>query len=179
METFAYIILIILAIFAVQTQKLRISIILMGVFSLIMSFVYLLFGAPDVALAEAVIGSTLSTILYLVALQKYKLFTIYYKIHEEEIIDLHHFTLQNESIVKLVEVFCAKNELEPQVIYSVERIGEILRHQYALIIDINDHEVVIYGHPENYKLDALVIYLDTNLPSDYSYRLIEVNEVIF
>lgn len=35
---------------------------LVWVFSLVSSFVYLLYGAPDVAIAEAIIGSTITTV---------------------------------------------------------------------------------------------------------------------
>jgi uncharacterized MnhB-related membrane protein len=63
--------LIAFAIIAIQTTKLIRGAIYLGIFSLISSFCFLLYGAPDVAIAEAIIGSTLSTILYLVALYKY------------------------------------------------------------------------------------------------------------
>ena len=75
MEQISLIMLIVLAIATVQTRKLRNAVIYLGVFSLGMSFVYILYNAPDVAIAEAVIGSTLATILYLVALKKYRIFT--------------------------------------------------------------------------------------------------------
>ena len=61
--------LIVLAIAAVNTSHLRRSIIYLGIFSLISSLVYLFYGAPDVAIAEAVIGSSLTTVLFLVALK--------------------------------------------------------------------------------------------------------------
>ncbi len=77
MKQIVLVLLIGMALYIVQTQKLRNAIIYMGVFSLSIAFVYMLYNAPDVAIAEAVIGSTLATILYLVALQKYKVFTIF------------------------------------------------------------------------------------------------------
>ncbi|NSW89206.1 MAG: DUF4040 domain-containing protein [Firmicutes bacterium] len=60
------------ALLAVQTHQLRRAVIYLGVFSLINSFAYVFYGAPDVSLAEAIIGSTLVTVLYLIALKKYK-----------------------------------------------------------------------------------------------------------
>ena len=63
--------MILFAAIAIQTEKPVRGAIYLGVFSLICSFVFLLYAAPDVAIAEAIIGSTLSTILYLVALYKY------------------------------------------------------------------------------------------------------------
>ncbi len=56
------ILVVILAILAIQTNTLRRAIVYLCVFSLLCSFCYLLYQAPDVAIAEAVIGSTLATI---------------------------------------------------------------------------------------------------------------------
>lgn len=67
-------VLIVLALLIIQQSSLRVAIIYTGVFSLVNSLVYLYHDAPDVALAEAVIGSTLATVLYLAALRKQELF---------------------------------------------------------------------------------------------------------
>lgn len=77
-ENIFLIALVVLAIVALNTKKLRRAVVYLGVFSLVSSFVYLLYGAPDVAIAEAIIGSTITTVLYLVALRKYQVFSIYY-----------------------------------------------------------------------------------------------------
>ena len=60
-----------LALGAIHTHALRHAVIYLGVYSLISSLIYLLYGAADVAITEAIIGCTLSTILFLVALKKY------------------------------------------------------------------------------------------------------------
>ena len=73
-----YFILIVSAFLTVQSSKLRRSVIYLGVFSLVSSLAYLLLFAPDVAIAEAIIGCTISIILFLTALKKYRTFTIYY-----------------------------------------------------------------------------------------------------
>ena len=69
-DQFFLLLLLLFAILALQQPRLRIAIIYLGVFSLLVSFAYLQHQAPDVAMAEAVIGSTLATVLYLVALRK-------------------------------------------------------------------------------------------------------------
>ncbi len=66
-----YVLLIGFAVAAVMTERPVRGAIYLGVFSMASAFVFLVFSAPDVALAEVIIGSTLSTILYLVALYKY------------------------------------------------------------------------------------------------------------
>jgi len=52
-----------------QRRRL-IAVIGMGVFSLLLSAVYLLAAAPDVAVAEAAIGSALVTVIYVLAIRK-------------------------------------------------------------------------------------------------------------
>ena len=79
-------------IMVVVTENLIHAAIYMGTFSTLSAVVFLLLGAPDVALAEAIIGSTLSTIIYLIAIKKFRLFTIYY-ICDEEYDLLHKKTL--------------------------------------------------------------------------------------
>lgn len=67
------ILLILLVVFALailHQKRLRAAVIWMGVFSLLASVIYLYNHAPDVAIAEAVIGSTISTVLFLVVLRK-------------------------------------------------------------------------------------------------------------
>ncbi|MBU0934188.1 MAG: DUF4040 domain-containing protein [Spirochaetes bacterium] len=57
---------------AILTRSLLVSIILSGGVSLLASLVFLLMGAPDVAMAEAAIGSGLTTVVYLYALARSK-----------------------------------------------------------------------------------------------------------
>ena len=55
---------------AVLARSLLVSIILSGGVSLVASLVFLLMGAPDVAMTEAAIGSGLTTVVYLYALAR-------------------------------------------------------------------------------------------------------------
>lgn len=63
--------LLLFALIIIHTKIMIRGAIYLGIFSLISSLCFLMYGAPDVAIAEAIIGSTISTILYLVALYKY------------------------------------------------------------------------------------------------------------
>lgn len=175
----ALISLVILAIIIVQTQKMRSAVIYLGAFSLIISFVYLMYNAPDVALAEAIIGSTISTILYLVALQKYKIFTIYYCTTEDEYHNKAYLTTEHLQLTKLLEKFCAKEELEPQIIYTVEPLNRIIaQHQYAIIIMLENNALTVWGHPENYKLDALELFFKAHTHYKIPLKIIKLSEVI-
>lgn len=67
-ETLNIILLIVLLIIAVQavvTKNLLVSVIFSSIFSLVMSILYLILGAPDVAMTEAAVGAGISTILFL------------------------------------------------------------------------------------------------------------------
>lgn len=57
---------------AIVTRSLLVSIILSGGVSLVASLVFLLMGAPDVAMTEAAIGSGLTTVVFLYALARSK-----------------------------------------------------------------------------------------------------------
>jgi uncharacterized MnhB-related membrane protein len=161
MKQITLLLLVYLAIMAIQTQRLRNSVIFMGVFSLNISFVYLLYNAPDVAIAEAVIGSTLATILYLVALQKYKVFVIYCHVHEEDVKDSHYAHKKYSDLIELLEIFCAKQELEPQVIYTTSETEVIMEsHDYAVIIEDHKEILTLYAHPENCKTDVLKSFIE-------------------
>ena len=58
------------AVGAVATKSLLVSVILSGGVSLTASLVFLLMGAPDVAMAEAAIGSGLTTVVFLYGLSR-------------------------------------------------------------------------------------------------------------
>ncbi|PKL11301.1 MAG: hypothetical protein CVV52_14375 [Spirochaetae bacterium HGW-Spirochaetae-8] len=60
-------ILVITAVAALYVKQLVSAIIIAGVVSLIGSILFLLVGAPDVAMTEAAIGSALTTVIFLFA----------------------------------------------------------------------------------------------------------------
>jgi len=66
-----YILLIMFALYSVFAKNLKRAIAGAGIFGLWVSVVYMLYQAPDVALAEAVISSSLATILYVVTIKNY------------------------------------------------------------------------------------------------------------
>lgn len=157
-------IMVLFAVLAIQTNKLRNAVIYLGVFSLASSFCYLLYNAPDVAIAEAVIGSTLVTILYLIALKKYRVFTIYNTRTDYNQNDEEHFSRRNGQILKLIEEFCVSRELEPQIIKTTHTPFELDKeHQYDLIIRLEDGCVYISGNKKNYQMNSLQEYINTRI----------------
>ena len=66
-----YILLIFFALFSVFATNFKRAIVGSSVFGLWVSVAYMLYHAPDVAIAEAVISSSLATILYIVTIKNY------------------------------------------------------------------------------------------------------------
>jgi uncharacterized MnhB-related membrane protein len=64
------IIMIVAAFLAIYQKNLVSAIISAGVISLLASIIYLMLAAPDVAMTEASIGSGLTTVVFLYALNK-------------------------------------------------------------------------------------------------------------
>ena len=64
------IVLLAAAVTAVVVRNLLSAIILVGAVSLLVSYIFLRMGAPDIAMTEAAIGSALSTVIFLIALRR-------------------------------------------------------------------------------------------------------------
>ncbi len=157
MKPISLIFLIVMAIMALHTQRLRRAVLFMGLFSLSISFVYLVYQAPDVAIAEAIIGSAFATVLYLVALQKYKVFTVYLIVGN---VEDQKEKQQLQYLKKYIETFCAIQELEPIFIYTeMDRKAIVADHEYELIVEVGERNFLLYGHPENMKIDQLQTYI--------------------
>ncbi|MDX1357761.1 MAG: DUF4040 domain-containing protein [Clostridia bacterium] len=155
-EKILYIALIVFAFMTVQTPKLRRAVIYLAVFSATSAFVYVLLGAPDAALAEAVIGSTIATVIYLSALQKYKVFTIYYTNERRQEYRQSNMLRRRNTVLRRMESFCSGKELEAHVLYTTESLDEVFAKQgWDLIVRRKDSHFKVYGMEQNYHVDDL------------------------
>lgn len=160
----AFLLLIIIAVIVVQAEKLRRSVVYLGILSMIGSYTYLLYGAPDVAIAEAVIGSTLSTILFLVALQKYRVFTIYCVHPSAHRLDDREIRRSRGSLLHLAEQFCIERELEPQIVYTVEPPESIKSsHQHDLIVEHDRDMVRLHGPCHSYLTEGIMTHIEDHM----------------
>lgn len=64
------VVMLLSAILAVRMKSLLGAIVAVGVVSLFVSILFLMLGAPDVAMTEAAIGAGLSTVIFLLALSR-------------------------------------------------------------------------------------------------------------
>lgn len=166
MFTAVLISMVIFAIAALQSVSLRRSVVYLSVFSLLCSFAYLLYQAPDVAIAEAIIGCSLSTVLYLVAIKKYRIFRIYYSGQKNS-------TLQNNLIIA-INAHLNNLELELDLIYTHHTFSDSSHfHNYDVIIEDTSDGIKMYGSKSNYLYEGLMAYLKkhTSFTVQYNYTL--------
>lgn len=174
-EKIFLVMMVVLALISLNTAKLRRAVIYLGIFSLVSSFVYLLYGAPDVAIAEAVIGSAISTVLYLIALKKYQVFTIYYTNANYNLIREGSIIRGRAQVLRDVEKFYTDREMEPQIIYTTEEYQNVLsKKNFDLLIHQDSDQVVFYGNREDYHVDAFEEHVSNN-----PYELLHVQFVRF
>ncbi len=64
------VVMIALAILSIELKNLIAAVVAMGGVSLIISFLFLLIQAPDVAMAEASIGAALTTAIYIIGVRE-------------------------------------------------------------------------------------------------------------
>lgn len=176
-EKFLLVAMVILAAASIGTPKLRRAAVYLGAFSLISSFVYLTYSAPDVAIAEAVIGSTLATVLFLIALKKYHVFTIYFTHAQQDVIDDRHILAGRTQILNDIEEFLISHELEPQIVYTAEDVDEVLQGEnHDLLIHQDGEKLLIYGNQQNYQLDALSQFLNHHRYRKLDWTIIRYEE---
>lgn len=158
-EAVLLIVMAFMAILTIRTQVLRMAIIYMGVFSLAASLVYVLYRAPDVAIAEAVIGSGLVALLYLSALKRYRVYTIgVVGEHPGNITDKEIIRVERNAVIHDIEDFCIEREREPQTVFSRETVKEaVSNNHYDIVIEEHPQGIRLYGHYDNYLVDELEI----------------------
>jgi uncharacterized MnhB-related membrane protein len=162
--------LIVLAFAAVQTAKLRRASVYLGAFSLICSFAYLSYNAPDVAIAEAVIGCTLATILLLIALKKYHVITIYYIENEDDEESPNAGSTwspekERRDLTASLETFLSSRGFEPQTISTHLDDKELCEQEnYNLLIVHEKQDISIYSSGIRYIAPEIEEYIADHKP---------------
>ncbi|TVQ26725.1 MAG: DUF4040 domain-containing protein [Spirochaetaceae bacterium] len=64
------ILLVVIAIYAVLSKSVVAAIVAVGVFSFVVSVIFVVLQAPDVAMTQAVVGAGLTTAFFVIALDK-------------------------------------------------------------------------------------------------------------
>ncbi|MBN1891288.1 MAG: DUF4040 domain-containing protein [Clostridiales bacterium] len=152
--------LVVIAISAVATSSLKRAIIYMAIFSLLASFVYLLYRAPDVAIAEAVIGCGLAMVLYLVSIKKQRTLTVYYIHHQETSVNDTNMPQNASRLLAGLESYFEGRDLGMHIIHTVKQKNEIIgKTDYDLLISIENNRLVVYGRMNDNHVDEVEMYL--------------------
>ena len=147
------------ALLAIQTRLLRNAIIHLAVLSVLAAFLYLRIAAPELAIAEAVIGSGLVTLLYLAALKRNRIYTIGVVGNGELqcLADpyMHHIT--KTRAVHEIRQFFLMREYELQIVFVPESLAEALRNDaYDLVLQEDDSgNIIAYTDDESYIMMEL------------------------
>lgn len=158
--------IIIMAVASLITETLRSAIVFYGILSLLTSFLFLIYLAPDVALAEAVIGSGLVTLVFLLALRQYKVYRVCFVESSNFITaDRSIRNAEHDQITESIEQFCRAKELELQLVVSRRPLGiESENSDYDIVLArAGDGHLEIHGNEENTLLVEILWYLQWNL----------------
>ncbi len=177
-EKLVFIFMILTALYVAMTKKFKRMVIALATFSLLASFCYLLYHAPDVALAEAVIGSALSTILYIVALKKHRSFYIYFS--SKKNVSDHKILSDTEDVVSKIFQYCAAHELGVQHVFTWETPTRIAsEHLYDIIISCNDKIVTVYGSEVEQHVVAIRELLEHDLGNNrVCFKSLKDSEIV-
>lgn len=153
--------MILFALLAIHSAVIRRAVIYLAVFSLLAGLLYLLYAAPELAIAEAVIGSGIVTLLYLAALRRNHVYTIGVvtgadgHVRDEAVARIEH-----SEAVRDIRDFFIKREFETQLVFLTVPIDDALRDPgYDLVIAENDGRVVVYSDEESYVIVELELML--------------------
>ncbi len=162
--------MIIFAFLAIQSSNLMKAVILLSSFSVLCSIAYFILHAPDVAIAEAVIGCSLSTILFIVALRKYQIFNVYV-VSEDD----------TDSPCKLdlkEDIYDYVNSISLEVNYvstkePVEKL--IINNKFDSIVICSGNTVKLHGYKSNYHFELMCDYFEDH--SDYEVIVEYIEQV--
>lgn len=140
--------LVVSVLLVVMTNKLINAVIYMGAFSLLSALVFLLLGAPDVALAEAIIGSTLSTIIYLIAIKKFKIFTVYHINNSK--LDKERDEYLN-AVIRDMSAYLKSKEMQMHLVHTNLKLDHLIqRDEQGFIIENSDDGIIIHSNKVSY-----------------------------
>lgn len=162
-EALKYILLggmVLLSLAAVQGARLRRSVIYLGGFSLLSSLLYILYLAPDVAIAEAIIGCTISVILLLVAIKKYRDITIYYVAQDKENPGEAPAEAVCVRMLEELDRYLTGFEFEPHMLSTTLNDSELNdKQEFDLLIVRQGSKVCMYSPKESYHTPLIREFL--------------------
>lgn len=171
--------MVLLSIAAIQGVRLRRSVIYLGAFSLMSSLLYILYLAPDVAIAEAIIGCTISVILLLVAIKKYQVITIYY-VSPESDDERPGESPEGAACMKMLSAldrYLIGFEFEPHLLSTTLNDSELNEKQdFDLLIVRHGCKVCMYSPAESYHTPLIRDFLKSAKQDGLAVEFIPMGE---
>ncbi len=166
-DKLVFVLMIVTAIYIVSSKNLKRIIVALSALSLLAAFCYLIYHAPDVAVAEAVIGSALSTILFIVALKKHRSFYVYFSSNSKKNQSEFKVRAEMDEVASKIMNYCSENDLEAQSVFTHENPKEIAdEHLYDLILEKENGKIIAYGSNVEKHVVAIKALLAENFNKD-------------
>ena len=140
---------------AIHSNVLRLAIIYLAVFSLLAAFLYLLYAAPELAIAEAAIGSGLVTLLYLAALKRNRVYTIgvVNEQQRDHLSDSYIQHVERSKALREIRQFFLLREFEVQIVFVFSALDDALRDPaYDLIVAEDSEGFAAFTDDESYAM---------------------------
>lgn len=161
-DTIILLIMIVLAVLTFHTRLLRTAIIYLSVISLLAAAIYLRSAAPELAIAEAAIGSGLVALLYLAALKRNRVYTlaVVAEGRHERLIDPYIRHIERSRALKKIRHFFVIREFEVQVVFVPESLEEALQNSaYDLVLREDEQGIAAFVDDDNYIMLELEMML--------------------
>lgn len=177
-ETGTLLLMGLFALLAIQSAALRIAVVHLAVFSLLGAFLYLLYGAPELAIAEAAIGSGLVTLLYLAALQRIRVYTIALVSDPAHRYprDDHIRRVERSRALREIRAFFLRREYEIQTVFVSIPLEQALADEtYDLVMTEDAEGLAAYTDDQSYAMLELEMMFQMH-GTDSSIRFIRYGE---
>lgn len=169
--------LLLLAILSLSVRRLRLAIVYKTLFSLICAFVYLYYSAPDVSIAEAVMGCGIATALFLVALRNAEHFTVYVLMPHAQDPGDGMLLPEGKQIMAEMVSFSKQKNLSLDVRYSNVTLNAMITDYRADLILLQDNgELTLFGLEQDYHFDAVRELVDVHLEK-YACTFVRLHEM--
>jgi len=141
------------ALLAIESKQMRLAIVFLAVFSLLTALVYLLYAAPELAIAEGVIGSGIVTLLYLAALKRNRVYTIGIlpMKAQSSLPDRYMQFVEHSSAILDIRKFFRRREIEVQLVFLDSTLDKAKESKfYDLIIEDTAEGLIAYTDDDDY-----------------------------
>ncbi len=153
MDAFIILLMCLFAILVIHSRLLRSAVIYLAVLSLLSALLYLRCAAPELAIAEAAIGSGLVALLYLAALKRNRVYTIGVVSNgrADRLADSYIQHVERSQALKKIRNFFLIREFEVQVVFIPDALEKALQNRaFDLVIQEDDEGLAAFIDDDSY-----------------------------